>query len=381
MSHEIRTPLTSILGYSELMFEECTTQATRERLGIIKRNGEHLLSVINDILDLSKIEADRVVPERIPTSPIDLVADVRAVVQRAADSRGLSLEFVQQGGIPQSIQTDPTRLRQILVNLLSNAIKFTERGSVRLTFRLTEARSDAPRMLFEITDTGIGLTEEQIAKLFRPFVQADSSTTRKFGGTGLGLTISKRLANMLGGDISVRSQPGIGSTFSVTAETGPLAGVLMLAPATTVPAEAASRSEGAPAARPVMRLTGRVLLAEDGPDNQALISTLIRKYGIEVVIAGDGQTAMKLALESSAQKRPFDLILMDMQMPEMDGYQATAELRRAGYDRPIVSLTAHAMAEDREKCLRTGCNDHLTKPVSRDELRRVLTQHLADQSV
>src|SRR5579863_3847002 len=196
MSHEIRTPLTSILGYSELLFEECTVRTTRERLEVIRRNGEHLMSVINDVLDLSKIEADRVVPERIATSLVSLIADVKAVVQRAADSKGLSLDVDQVGRIPEFIYTDPTRLRQILVNLINNAVKFTNRGSVRLTSRLAQLNSDCSQLVFDVTDTGIGLTAEQIANLFRPFVQADSSTTRRFGGTGLGLTISKRLAKM-----------------------------------------------------------------------------------------------------------------------------------------------------------------------------------------
>jgi CheY-like chemotaxis protein len=362
------------------MFEECTIQATRDRLEIIKRNGEHLLNVINDILDLSKIEADRVVPERISTILSEVIADVRAVVQRSAEAKGLKLNVVQEGPAPERIYTDPTRLRQILVNLLNNAVKFTERGSVTLAFRAVGAQSAAPGMLFEVADTGIGLTEEQISKLFRPFVQADSSTTRRFGGTGLGLTISKRLAKMLGGDISVRSQPGLGSTFGLTIASGPLAGAPTVESIESSRTATPASSPAATAAANVTRLAGRVLLAEDGPDNQALISTLIKKYGVEVAIAGDGRSAMKLALESRSQKRPFDLILMDMQMPEIDGYQATAELRRAGYDGPIVSLTANTMAEDREKCLRAGCDDYLKKPVSREELRRVLTQHLADQS-
>jgi signal transduction histidine kinase len=384
MSHEIRTPLTSILGYSELLFEECTVRSTRERLEIIRRNGEHLMSIINDVLDLSKIESDRVVPERIATPLLDLMADVKAVVQNAADSKGLSLEFVQQAAIPAFIQTDPTRLRQILVNLINNAVKFTNRGWVRLTVRFGETDADGPKLVFDISDTGIGLTEEQIANLFRPFVQADSSTTRKFGGTGLGLTISKRLARMLGGDIQVRSQPGIGSTFTLTVATGPLAGIQMIEAAPTtlpvrVPPAAVDRSSTGPGALPA-KFQGRVLLAEDGTDNQLLISTLIRKYGVEVVVAENGKAAMNLALEEQARDRPFDLILMDMQMPEMDGYQATESLRHAGYSGPIVSLTAHALASDREKCISAGCNDHLTKPVVRDELRRVLGQHLAVQS-
>ena len=376
MSHEIRTPLTSILGYAELMFEECTIPTTRERLEVIRRNGEHLMNVINDILDLSKIEADRFVTEQISTSPIDLIADVLAVNRRAADVKGLTLKAVQQGALPERIQTDPTRLRQILVNLISNAVKFTERGSVRLAFQLLESPVEPPKLMFEVTDTGIGLDQEQIGKLFRPFVQADNSTTRKFAGTGLGLAISKRLAKMLGGDITVRSQPGSGSTFSVTIATGSIEGVPMIAQSVKILAPRTSAAYPAGTSSSGLRLEGRLLLAEDGPDNQLLISTLIRKYGVDVVIVGNGREAMDTALQASSRKEPFDLILMDMQMPEMDGYQATDALRRVGYAGPIVALTAHAMSEDREKCLTAGCSDYLSKPVSRDDLRRVLCQYL-----
>ena len=371
MSHEIRTPLTSILGYSELLFEECTVTATRDRLQVIRRNGEHLMSVINDVLDLSKIEADRVVPERIATSLVDLLTDVKAVVQSTAESKGLALEVVQQGAIPEFIQTDPTRLRQILVNLINNGVKFTSRGSVRLTMQLAEVESACPKLVLEVTDTGIGLTDEQIAKLFRPFVQADNSTTRRFGGTGLGLTISKRLARMLGGDICVRSQSGIGSTFSLTVACGPLAGVRMI----ELPDSTQAPDLG-PCARdrndvvhdPAVTLSGRILLAEDGGDNQHLISFHLKKAGAQVEIAQNGRIALEMLQAAVAKGRRFDLLLSDMQMPEMDGYTLARTLRIQGSRIPIVALTANAMAEDRQKCLDAGCDDYASKPIDRAAL-------------
>ena len=371
MSHEIRTPLTSILGYSELLFEECTVRTTRERLEVIRRNGEHLMSIINDVLDLSKIEADRVVPERIATSLVDLIADVKAVVQRAAESKGLSLEVVQQRPIPEFIQTDPTRLRQILVNLINNAVKFTNRGSVRLTSQLAETDSNCPKLVFEVIDTGIGLTGEQITKLFRPFVQADSSTTRRFGGTGLGLTISKRLAKMLGGDISVHSQPGIGSTFTLTVACGSLAGIEMIEPPLSTPAHnrtALAREMNTNVPEIALALSGRILLAEDGEDNQQLISFHLMKAGAQVAIAQNGRIALEMLGAAVAKGRPFDLLLSDMQMPEMDGYTLARTLRAQGSRIPIVALTANAMREDRQKCLDAGCSDYATKPVNKAAL-------------
>ena len=379
MSHEIRTPLTSILGYSELMFDECTIQPTRERLEIVKRNGEHLLSVINDILDLSKIEADRVVPECIPTSVVELLDDVLALVRRKADSKGLALEVRPDGPLPQHILTDPTRLRQILVNLINNAIKFTDTGSVCVTTRLLEAESVTPRLQFDVSDTGLGMSEGQIAKLFRPFVQADSSTTRKYGGTGLGLTISKRLARMLGGDIAVRSQPGRGSTFVVTVATGLLDNVSLVMQSPLPAPKTSLAADPVCTVQPASPLSGHVLLAEDGPDNQILITALLKRRGVTVTVAANGRSATEMALECRSQNHAFDLILMDMQMPELDGYDAARLLRTAGYEGPVVALTAHALSGDRQKCLDAGCDDYLTKPLSRTELDRVLTAFLPAQ--
>ncbi len=366
MSHEIRTPLTSILGYSQLLFEECTVRTTRERLEVIQRNGEHLMSVINDVLDLSKIEADRIVPERIATSVVNLVPDVIAQVQHKAEIQGpFSLEIVQQGArfpslfrptrrtAADSRQLDEQR-RQIHQSRFS-AIDFAACGN---------RNSDAPKLVFEVSDTGIGLTEEQIAILFRPFVQADNSTTRRFGGTGLGLTISKRLAKMLGGDISIRSQPGVGSTFTLTVDCGPLAGIRMVEPSNSLLVRnPAGRTADVHSAVHEVALAGRILLAEDGEDNQRLISFHLLKAGAEVEIAGNGRQALEILAAADARERPFDLLLSDMQMPELDGYALARTLRAQGSRIPIVALTANALAEDRQKCLDAGCNDYATKPV------------------
>jgi len=376
MSHEIRTPLTSILGYSDLLYEECEIAETRERLQIIKRNGEHLLTVINDILDLSKIEAEQVRLEKIAVSPVELVADAVAVVRGSAEAKQLALEIAWQGPILDRIETDPTRLRQILVNLLSNAVKFTSQGTVQLRAQFSNLDATSPLFILDVVDTGIGITDEQMAHLFRPFAQADNSMGRRFGGTGLGLMICKRLAKMLGGDVTVTSRPGAGSTFRVTIAVGKLSeGIRSIAGPVAASAAPGLRGPGVSAAR--ARFTGRVLLAEDGPDSQLLISTLLKKLGVEVTLASDGRAAVESALTQRATHHPFDLVFMDMQMPELDGYAATTALRKAGYQGPIVALTAHAMAEDREKCLKAGCDDYLTKPVSSSELSRVLAARLA----
>jgi CheY-like chemotaxis protein len=281
------------------------------------------------------------------------------------------------GAIPQQIQTDPTRLRQILMNLIGNAIKFTHGGSVKLLVSLADpVDARAPRLRFDVIDTGVGLSRDQQEKLFRPFAQADNSTTRKFGGTGLGLTISKRLAMMLGGDLTCRSEPGAGSTFSLTVQTGPLRGVAMLdSPQAIV--EAAE----APQARPdSVRLDGRVLLAEDGPDNRVLITFYLKQAGLEVVEVENGLLARDRAMEALRKGNPFDLVLMDMQMPELDGYGAVAQLRRLGYRGPIVALTAHAMGGDREKCLAAGCDDFAVKPIDHEAFVGMLKKFLRERS-
>ena len=377
MSHEIRTPLTAILGYTELMLDQ--DQSAHERtecVQIIHRNGKHLLAIINDILDLSKIEAGKMAVECIEFSPVQTVAEVASLMRERAVGKNLSFNVEYTGVIPQTICNDPTRLRQILLNLVGNSIKFTEEGSVRLIVGMADDVEVAnPRLRFEVIDTGIGMSEQQLDRLFKPFTQADSSTTRKFGGTGLGLTISRRLAEVLGGGIVVQSTPGHGSSFALTVETGPLTGVTMIEAACEGMADtAANRGRK----DQVSTLDARILLAEDGPDNQRLISFLLEKAGVHVTVAENGRIAADKALAESQAGRSFDLILMDMQMPVLDGYDATAELRAKGYRGPIIALTAHAMASDREKCLKAGCDGFATKPINHATLLETIAEHLGD---
>jgi len=382
MSHEIRTPMTAILGFADMLLGNPGREEAAEAVNTIKRNGEHLLQIINDILDLSKIEAGRLQVERVPWSPCRILAEVASLMRVRADAKGLPLTVEYAGPIPEAIVTDPTRLRQILVNLVGNAVKFTESGSVRVVARLAESTGGESKLQFDVVDTGIGMTKEQIDRLFKPFAQGDASYCRRFGGTGLGLTISHRLAKILGGDITVTSTPGKGSTFRVTIATGPLDGVPML----DRPAEAVSaRGQSArPPAKPRDKLNCRVLLAEDGRDNQRLISLLLEKAGAEVTIAENGQETLEKALATYPRwgrryddlTEPFDLVLMDMQMPVMDGYEATRRLRAEGYTGPIVALTAHAMSHDRQKCLDAGCDDFVSKPIDRDKLVAIVAEHV-----
>jgi signal transduction histidine kinase/CheY-like chemotaxis protein/HPt (histidine-containing phosphotransfer) domain-containing protein len=368
MSHEIRTPMTAVLGYADLLLDQDLAPPERlECIQTIRRNGEHLLTVLNDVLDLSKIEAGKLLIERIACGPAQIVVDVASLMRVRALEKELDFGVEFATPVPETIESDPTRLRQILVNLTGNAIKFTETGSVRIV-----VRCDPPKLSFSVVDRGIGMTREQVERLFRPFTQADSSTTRRFGGSGLGLVICKRLADMLGGTIAVESAAGSGSTFTLTIDTGPLEGVPMLS---------GLQEAGAatPAASPdvsQIRCVGRVLLAEDGADNQLLISTHLRKAGAVVTVAENGRVAVEKALAAIEGGAPFDLILMDMQMPELDGYGATATLRAKGYTRPIVALTAHAMASDRERCLRAGCDDYLSKPIHRPELLSTVRRYI-----
>ena len=373
MSHEIRTPMTAIVGYADVMLEPSQTVSDRQdALQVIRRNANHLLGLIGDILDLSKIEADRMTIERIDCDVAQVAVDVVSLLRPRAVDQGLSLALTFGPHLPRTIKTDPLRLRQILVNLIGNAIKFTQSGRIDMHVVHEPAEGIAQgRMRIDITDTGIGMTEQQMARLFQPFTQADESMTRRFGGTGLGLIISKRLAVLLGGDIVVRSRPGAGSTFTVYLDPGPLDGVPMREGLEESMLVHAAKSEPAK----VSRLAGRILLAEDGPDNQRLISLHLRKAGAEVTIAPNGRVAVDLAVSAS---QPFDLVLMDMQMPELDGYGATAELRRRGFTSlPIIALTAHAMVGDREKCIDAGCTDYLTKPVDRTLLLSTIAVHLA----
>ncbi|MGD0464631.1 MAG: ATP-binding protein [Tepidisphaeraceae bacterium] len=377
MSHEIRTPMMAILGYADLMLDHGqSTSDHLNSLNTIRRNGAHLLNVINDILDLSKIEAGEMRMERIPCSACQIMADIASSMRVRARERNLAFEIQFDGMIPETIQSDPTRLRQILMNLAGNAIKFTEAGWVRLVVGLVDpADSPSPRLRFDVVDSGIGMTNEQIAGLFQPFVQGDNSTTRKFGGTGLGLAISRRLARALGGEITVESAPGRGSRFTLTVATGSLAGVKLVSPGSETVAETHR-----PEALETMPLDCRILLAEDAQDNQILICHFLHSAGAEVTVADNGRIACEKVAETIGAPGAvgFDLILMDIEMPELDGYGAAAKLRSRGYRGPIIALTANAMATDREKCIRAGCTDYLSKPFSRELLLETVRRHLAE---
>ena len=367
MSHEIRTPMTAILGFTEMLRETMADEKSLEAISTIKRNGNHLLSIINDILDLSKIESGKMEIEHINCSPCQVIYDAVSLMRSKALAKNLNFEVEYQSEIPETINSDPVRLRQIIINLISNAIKFTSRGKVTLAVGLLRDATDKSQMKFEVIDTGIGLSEEQIGKLFQPFSQADASTTRRYGGTGLGLAISKRLAQELGGNVVARSVPNNGSIFTLTVDTGPLERTRMIED----PAECfqpVTHLEEMPEETVESLHDCRVLLAEDGPDNQRLISHFLKNAGVQVAVADNGKTACRLALESHNNDGGFDVILMDMQMPVMNGYQATKKLRAEGYDGAIIALTAHAMSGDRERCLQAGCDDYLAKPLKRNDL-------------
>jgi len=373
MSHEIRTPMTSILGFSDLLLAGVRTEdEQQEFLLAIRRNGQALLELINDILDLSKIEAGRMSVKFAPCSIEQVIDELLSAVTVRAREKGLTLEVTYEGLVPEQIHTDGRRLRQILVNLTGNAIKFTDRGGVRISVRMTKKRDGVPALQFAVSDTGIGIKANKVRELFQPFVQVDSSTTRRFGGTGLGLAISQRLANSLGGEIDVHSEPGRGSTFTVTIDPGPLTGVRLV--------EASQRRAGhvdsgsLPAEGP--QFAGRVLLAEDVADLRRLTGHILRRWNLTVDLAENGREACAAAQRSLAAGHPYDLILMDMQMPEMDGYQATRALREQGWKGPIVALTAHAMVGDQEKCLAEGCDECLTKPLDTSRLRSLLARRL-----
>lgn len=381
MSHEIRTPLTAILGFADLLREECDSDRLSstavDAVATIASNGQHLLDLINDILDLSKIEAGRTNLERNPCSPYQVVADVTALMSVRAQAKGLELKAEFVGPIPETVYTDATRLRQILVNLVGNAIKFTENGAVRVITSLVDDDAN-PCLRIDVSDTGCGVAEGDESRLFLPFTQADSSTSRRFGGTGLGLAISRKLAHLLGGDIALFSRLGQGSTFRLTLETGPIKGVTLRDYRTK---SATSQSLQSPrTTRGRIRLQGRVLLVEDGPDNQRLISRILERAGGQVAIAENGRRACEVALAALAEGAPYDLLLMDMQMPIMDGYQATRVLREAGYRGTIIALTANAMVGDERKCLEAGCDAYLTKPIHHDTFLPCVAAHLTTES-
>jgi CheY-like chemotaxis protein len=357
MSHEIRTPMTAILGYADLLADpNLTPQQIADHVQTIRRNGHHLITIINDVLDLSKIEAGRLSLESIEVDPATIARDVVGLMGERARARGIELDLRFRSEIPASIRTDPTRLRQILFNLVGNAVKFTDSGRVMLVVETSYDGDAIPILEMKVIDTGVGIAPDQMTGLFNPFQQADASVTRRFGGTGLGLAICSRLAKLLGGNLSVNSEVGRGSCFTLTL---PLRGQMptLVQPASAVPVSRES-------AGGVARLDGaNVLIVEDGTDNQRLIEFILRRSGATTFLADHGRDALERITELSQQGVKIDVILCDMQMPVMDGYTFARTARRDGWPTPIIALTAHAMSDDRKRCIDAGCDEYLSKPV------------------
>ena len=370
MSHEIRTPMNAILGFTDWLRRGLAEDPAeqQEYLSTIHSSGTHLMALINDILDLSKIEAGKMEMTQEKVSPFALVEDVAKILRGKAQDKGVALETVYDSALPAEIMTDEVRVRQVITNLVGNAIKFTTTGSVRVSAKLTE-RSGEQRLEFSIIDSGIGMTPQQLQKIFDPFVQADSSVTRKFGGTGLGLAISKRIVESLGGQITANSQPDVGSTFTFWIKVGDISQQPLLDLQDFHQSVSESRTKQVES---ITRLpAGRILIVDDGIANRRLFKLILEKAGCTVEEAENGQQGVEKATEG-----PFDVVLMDMQMPVMDGYQATAALRKAGYQKPIVALTANAMTGDRELCISAGCDDFLAKPVNIDDMLATVALYL-----
>jgi len=372
MSHEIRTPMNGVIGFSEVLAESELTEEQRNHINLILDSGNCLLQIINDILDFSKIEAGKLDIEVIDCSLGRLLSSIDSQLRPQVEKKGLAFEIIQETNLPTRLRTDPVRVRQCLINLVSNAIKFTDDGHIKIRVSLRYI-NNKPYIRFDVEDTGIGIPLEKQKLVFGAFNQADGGTSRKFGGTGLGLAITKQLAHLLGGKLSLVSEVGKGSTFSLTVA----AGVERLS-------EHWMRSGGLareldselqpPTKLQDKRFTGRVLVAEDSKTNQVLIELLLKQMGLDVTIAQDGKEAVEKALSQS-----FDLILMDIQMANMDGYEATRALRRKGITVPITALTAHAMKGDDQKCIAAGCDGYLSKPIERGRLLQVLRKYLPSE--
>jgi len=368
MSHEIRTPLTGILGFADVLLaggDDGDVAKRIEYLTTIQASGKHLLTVINDILDLSKIESGRVEFEYEACHPERIVDDVLRVLQVKADEKDLMLSVRWETKVPKLIYTDQPRVRQALINLIGNSIKFTAKGSVQVVGRFLEYQG-RPQIEYDVIDTGIGIMESQLVKIFDPFVQADTSVTRRFGGTGLGLAITRKIARGLGGDLTAVSEIGDGSTFSMRIDCGDISGIPFIAPS------AEQRGRAAEVIQPLPQKVSaeiNVLLVEDGDTNRKLIKLILERAGARVTTAEHGAIGVELAMKQS-----FDVILMDMQMPVMDGYTAARRLRDKGLTLPIIALTAHTMTGDREKCLDAGCTDYLTKPINAELMFAAIEQ-------
>jgi two-component system, sensor histidine kinase len=369
VSHEIRTPLNAIIGFTELMLDpEIPADEKVNNLSIVRRNGQQLLKIINEVLDISKVEAGGLQLEKIETNLPSLISGIKSLMSVIAVRKGLKLEFKVTGEIPDQVWTDSTRLQQILLNVVGNALKFTQVGGVLVAVEFVGQEGTSSHLRFTVSDTGLGIDNLAAERIFLPFTQADSSTTRMYGGTGLGLALSRRLARALGGDLWLQhSQLGMGSTFVVETEVEAVDGAKWVARFTDFEDEEIGHGTTTSA-----HLQGRrILLVEDAEDNQILISRFLQNSGAEIDIAKNGKEGFEKAMAFD-----YALVLMDIQMPLWDGYEATSRLRQAGFRRPIIALTAHALNEERDKCLRVGCNAHLTKPINRRQLIDSVVRYL-----
>jgi CheY-like chemotaxis protein/HPt (histidine-containing phosphotransfer) domain-containing protein/anti-sigma regulatory factor (Ser/Thr protein kinase) len=367
MSHEIRTPLTAMVGYAELLTRPRREAGDQEAwMKGLRRGSNHLLALVNDILDLSKIEAGKMQVSLSPQSPLQILRQVVQLMRPQAKEKMLYLSLELAGHLPRNIDTDEVRLRQILVNLVSNAVKFTDTGGITIRMRMRRQGRDSSMLEISVKDTGIGIPEDRLAEIFFPFTQASEQPHQ---GTGLGLDISMRMAELLDGELSVQSQPGKGSTFSLGLDIGPVTKLDMVEPSELVqtpdPPLAADASLDAEPSFEGRRL----LVVEDGRDNQRILRFLLEEAGARVDVAEDGKKAVDAVM---ASEKSYDLILMDVQMPVMDGYEATAELRRRGFQAPIIAITAYALARDLKRCLAAGCNDFITKPLVPGQLLSTL---------
>jgi two-component system CheB/CheR fusion protein len=365
VSHELRTPLSAILGFAQLLNEHPHLWQGPEELSTyvqaISEHGEVLLALIDDLLDLSQIEAGQLRVEIEPCSPRQLVSDAAESLRSRADAKQLTLatRFVEP--LPLTIATDRLRLQQVLVNLLDNAIKFTDAGSVHVTVRLLDPGDTSCSLQVEVSDSGIGMTEDEMSELFQPFYQARSTSAGRAQGHGLGLAICKRLCRELGGDVTVRSTRFVGSTFALTIPVGP--DIRRESPNSR---SAAQTSPSSHTSSTPPRLNARVLLAEDHEANRQILRLRLSQAGAEVVQACNGREAIDIVREATAQGRPIDAVVMDMEMPVLDGYEAVRQLRLDGFKGPILAVTAYAMTADREECLTLGCDDFISKPVDWD---------------
>jgi signal transduction histidine kinase/HPt (histidine-containing phosphotransfer) domain-containing protein len=363
ISHEIRTPLTAILGFTKLLMDGADQSEERnDYLQIIRANAEHQLVLINDLLDVSKIEAGKLQIQRVACPVHDILDEVMQTLRYRAEEKGLVLTSAWPLPATEPVYTDPSRLRQLLINLITNAIKFTDSGSVKVVAQMVSIE-ERKRLQVEVIDTGMGIAQEKQELIFEPFVQADGSIARRYGGTGLGLAISRSLAGLLGGTLRVTSQLGVGSTFTLVIDAEH--------PAQRDAFSEESATAGSrEASAPLTALRGcRLLVVEDNPFNRKLIRLTFERAGAVVEMAENGRCGVE-----KAERATFDVVLMDMQMPVMDGFTATTHFRRRGYAGPIIALTAHALPEEREKCLAAGCDGFVSKPIDLDHLHAVVAE-------